>query len=307
MSDWELKKNRSFNEHLYWKQAFSIAKRAFAFDTLNKIGIKRFLELILAPINQFTRYGEYSLFEEFLELRSGLDILDVGSPKMFSLLLLERFQCNYVLTDKWEEDLMNWKFIAKKARLEKDNVKFLPVDGRSTGFPDNSFDRIYLMSVLEHIPDTGDTKTIIEMSRLLRDSGILVISIPASDKPKHQFSMGEMYGERKKKRKSSFFQRIYDWESINRRLISPSGLEMETVLGLGIKSSFLMRFFSFNYRVSIDVISWRHKLAFYAALPFGFMFPLISKFWRLYGDPEQMMKGPYYCDIVMKLRKNGIH
>jgi ubiquinone/menaquinone biosynthesis C-methylase UbiE len=50
------------------------------------------------------------------------------------------------------------------------------IDGRSVPFEDNSFDRVVIIDVLEHIHT--DKEFIIELHRILKPGGILIINVP---------------------------------------------------------------------------------------------------------------------------------
>ena len=51
-------------------------------------------------------------------------------------------------------------------------------DGRRLSFPDDSFDKVYSLSVLEHIPDDGDSACVTEIARVLRPGGECYLTVP---------------------------------------------------------------------------------------------------------------------------------
>ena len=56
------------------------------------------------------------------------------------------------------------------------NVHFINGDTQRLPFEDNVFDVLFVMSVLEHVPDTK--KAIDELHRVLIEGGVLIVSIP---------------------------------------------------------------------------------------------------------------------------------
>ena len=59
------------------------------------------------------------------------------------------------------------------------SIKWIIADAIELPFPDNSFDKILCMEVLEHIPD--DKKSIAEIYRVLRKGGIALFSTPCTN------------------------------------------------------------------------------------------------------------------------------
>ena len=70
------------------------------------------------------------------------------------------------------------------------------------------------ISTLEHISNDGNSVAVKEMSRVLKVGGHMVITVP----------FGSFEEERQ--RGISYFQRVYDKETIYERLIEPSGLDV---------------------------------------------------------------------------------
>lgn len=57
------------------------------------------------------------------------------------------------------------------------NVKYFPQKANCIDFPDNYFDRVFCLSVMEHIPKEEWNKCIQEFERVLKMSGRLVITL----------------------------------------------------------------------------------------------------------------------------------
>lgn len=78
------------------------------------------------------------------------------------------------------------------------------------GFPDDTFDRVYCISVLEHIDVARQPKAIREMARVLRPGGVLYLTV---DYDQEERRSGDDV--------------VYDRLALQRNAIGPSGLEIE--------------------------------------------------------------------------------
>jgi SAM-dependent methyltransferase len=93
-------------------------------------------------------------------------------------------------------------------------------------FPDNHFDYVFSMSSIEHINagkfkiknldgDVGDTQSILELCRILKPGGVLLLTTDYGPKympPPAATIEGQQY----------FSHRIYSWKSLLDRLINPA-------------------------------------------------------------------------------------
>lgn len=105
------------------------------------------------------------------------DILDVSSPKIVSLFLASDGSRSVLATDLDDPKLFNrWVKYAGMAGWQNYRAEFQ--DARSIRHTDASFDFIYSISVIEHIPGNGDTEALREFARLLRPGGIVVVEVP---------------------------------------------------------------------------------------------------------------------------------
>ncbi len=95
-------------------------------------------------------------------------ILDVGTGTGGNLMVLERFgEATGIDISKKAVDFCH------KRGLK--NVQLSP--GEALDFDDDSFDTICCLDVLEHVPEP--VKTLREMKRVLKDDGVIIISVPA--------------------------------------------------------------------------------------------------------------------------------
>jgi SAM-dependent methyltransferase len=288
-----------------WKRdSYGILRHSSARKILSRTGCRRLIELRLAPINSFSRYGEFELAERFLAMQSGLKTLDIGSPKIFGLILARRYPGEIWLTDIWEEEVNRWAWAADAAGKQSFPQHFQALDARRIPFPDHAFDRVFSISVLEHIEGNGDSEAIREISRVLKPKGILVFSVPAHARRKEQYNLGRMYGrEGGSGGHGLFFQRVYDWNTLNSRLIEPSGLILTDAAALGIKHSLMMNFFGYNLLFNRNRLARDNKMVYFLSLPWGHFFPSLSKRYRTLADPRYLSTSPYYYDVVLKLEK----
>ncbi|OGZ43238.1 MAG: hypothetical protein A3J55_02490 [Candidatus Ryanbacteria bacterium RIFCSPHIGHO2_02_FULL_45_17b] len=65
------------------------------------------------------------------------------------------------------------------AQLLAPHAKFYVEQIDKLSFPDKSFDIIFLIEVLEHVPSAGRERIAKELSRILRDNGIIIVSSPS--------------------------------------------------------------------------------------------------------------------------------
>ncbi|MBU1663623.1 class I SAM-dependent methyltransferase, partial [Patescibacteria group bacterium] len=121
------------------------------------------------------RYLEYPWMLENIKIISG-KILDVGSTAsdMLYNFLPKEVEINSI-------DLNN-------KEIKNNAIKFSIGDIRQTIYPENNFDVITCISTLEHIgvagrynsddDQNGDIKAMLEMKRILKPNGFLLITIP---------------------------------------------------------------------------------------------------------------------------------
>lgn len=145
-----------------------------------KIRLVASQKLLSSPMDS-VRYFEFDFFyHRFLSYPYCMDYLDVSSPRLFPALILDKFQhvtAILVNPDKKDLNITRELFVAcgfeKRCSFLSNLIEGLPL-------PDDSFDVITSMSVIEHIPGDGDIIAIKEMWRLLKPGGKLLISVPGA-------------------------------------------------------------------------------------------------------------------------------
>jgi predicted SAM-dependent methyltransferase len=197
---------------------------------LRRLGLQKTLGKLLQPIISPSRFSEYDAVVRELPL-DGSVMLDVGSPKIFDLWLAARHRVDIVATDIWQvpaaEYNAAWQRMAGEQPV-RGHLRFLATDGTRTCFPDASFDCIFAISVIEHIEGDGDARFLAEAARLLVPGGRLVVTVPFAQQYDEEYRKAAMYRPGKSSGRV-FFQRVYDREAAERRLMRQEGLSVEAV------------------------------------------------------------------------------
>lgn len=127
--------------------------------------------------------------------RAGSAVLDVGSFNTFLGTWLARSASSVYVTDLFTNCLKSnvlrrlglWRRRPLEAPFERwylavkgagRNIKIRQLDLTAIGFPDDTFDFISCISVIEHIPDYP--KAVAELHRVLKPGGRLVITTDSS-------------------------------------------------------------------------------------------------------------------------------
>lgn len=140
-----------------------------------------------------------------IELKDDLQVMEVGAgPGYFSLEVAKRLPQGKLVLADIQQEMLDY---AKK-RIDKKgltNVTYYLCNGKTFEFEDNTFDRIYLVTVIGEVENKDDYMQ--EFHRILKKGGILSISELAGDPDKmstdeirnlaakHQFSFYSMFGK----------------------------------------------------------------------------------------------------------------
>ena len=155
-------------------------------------------------------------------------VLDLSSPKLLACWLAEHSGAEIVATDLWEAEVETWRDLVAKAdpggrrfsrlRLEVADATRLP-------YPDASFDAVYSVSVIEHIPGDGDSAAMAEIERVLRPGGVAALTFPYRAGYFEEFVEHDLYGQRYDGT-PIFFYRHYDDAAVDARLLAGRDLEV---------------------------------------------------------------------------------
>ncbi len=183
---------------------------------------------------------EYRLAYEALQPVAGDRILDIGSPKLLSLYIAQHTGATVLATDLQAYFIPDYTFFRDMRGIPEDRYSLTTADGRALQFAEGEFNKVYSISVLEHIPDHGDSECVREIARVLKPGGIFVATVPFGPVGKEELrDAGRFYwsGAQGKSKDDGkvFFQRRYSESDICRRIVQPSGLQVRTIRYFGEK------------------------------------------------------------------------
>jgi SAM-dependent methyltransferase len=203
-------------------------------------GWKATLRQWLCPLD-YLRTREIPILLELFSKHHGTPlrkILDVGSPQLLACHLARGIpdaEVTYVNLFQPEVDDLR----RRQAALDLPHLYAKQADVRQVAlWPEGTFDAIVSCSVLEHIHDIegkdGDALAVQNLAGWLRRGGILGFSVPFSREGFDEYIEAPVYATEKRAADGRcFFQRFYDADSIEKRLIRPSGLEIVARVYLG--------------------------------------------------------------------------
>lgn len=175
------------------------------------------------PMN-YVRIMEVPLAIELLDLSEGQPVLDVSSPKLASLYLATRVKQPLHMADLLDYFVTDFRELA---HLFGCRFTIELLDARCLPFADATFDRVFSISVLEHIPDRGDSEAFREMVRVLRPGGIVVVTLPSYHNYLEEWvRQPDFYWKGHTAVEGSadrvFYQRRYDVAALRQRFGDPS-------------------------------------------------------------------------------------
>lgn len=190
------------------------------------------------PVN-YWRAVEYRLISDAARFQPGDCVLDIGSPKLLSLYLAKVVGSDVFATDIDDYFVEQQQTVAAVEGVPPDRLHIRVEDGRGLSFGDDRFDKVYSLSVLEHIPDDGDTACIKEIARVLVPGGECYLTVPFWPQSRTDYLHGDaVYWSEHTVASADgkvFYQRRYSEDDLFQRLISPSGLELKELKYVGEK------------------------------------------------------------------------
>jgi SAM-dependent methyltransferase len=198
--------------------------------------VKPALRHIVIPVS-YWRSTEFGLTMRYGDFRPTDTILDIGSPKLLSLYLAKTLGADVYSTDIDDYFFTEYQTLRQLERLSANRYHIGVEDGRKLGYDDAFFDKVFSVSVVEHIPDHGDSECLREIARVLKPGGRCMLTVPFSAEPKDQYRKGaDFYWSSAlsgTEDGSVFFQRRYSEAALHERLINPSGLQLKQLLYVG--------------------------------------------------------------------------
>ena len=246
------------------------------------------LARVLNPLS-YPRLMEYQLVLDQLAPLDGCRVLDIGSPKLPTLVVARNARCELHSTDIRDYFIPSTAHFLTRTglghRLGRD-LHLETQDARRLSYADGSFDRVFSISVLEHIPDDGDSQAMREIARVLRPGGLTTLTVPFSARGhRDEYVKGDVY-ERVGTSAPTFYQRHYDMHSLHDRLVEPSGL---TLLGTTFFGEPGVRFEPYWTRIPM---SWK--------VPLLWAQPFLEKLFLARLGPDRLDAA---CGVALKLEK----
>ena len=194
------------------------------------------LRLLVRPVN-YWRNIEYRLICDAANFTAEDRVLDIGSPKLLSFYLAKVVGADVVATDIDDYFIDNERLIGEIEGIPSQKLRTAVEDGRRLSFPDDSFDKVYSLSVLEHIPEGGDTDCIKEIGRVLTPGGRCYLTVPFWPESRVDYikDKGVYWTEHSVDAGDGrvFYQRRYSEQDLYDRLISPSGMKLRQLSYVG--------------------------------------------------------------------------
>jgi SAM-dependent methyltransferase len=185
----------------------------------------------------YPRGMEYALTLRGLELPGKGRLLDIGSPKLLFLWLASHTSLTIHATDIMDSFIEPTRGLLGRLGLSEELGERLHLerqDARDLAYPDGLFDAVYSVSVIEHIPENGDSTALREIARVLRTGGRACLTVPfAARGYSETWVRRDVFERRRRSGERIFFQRRYDHEALERRLVGPSGLRLESLSYFG--------------------------------------------------------------------------
>lgn len=203
-----------------YRFAYSVALRSAGRNHLKEVA-----RLAIEPCN-YWRNAEVPAVLGRLRLEPGMKVLDIGSPKLPSLFVWSQLGAEVWATDLFpyffDEYSHYWRRLGTPSTSSTYHIEVQ--DARKLSYPDSCFDRVYSISVLEHIEGEGDSAAMREIARVLKPGGLCCLTVPAAAQYREETTSAELYFIKPVDDRPVFYQRHYDEESLRKRLLDASGL-----------------------------------------------------------------------------------
>lgn len=165
--------------------------------------------------------------------------LDISSPSLFGLYLLNKNHISHLdVVNPDFQDLTTTKALYGACLGDTEGqVEYHKKYVNKLQWQDNTFDAIWSICVIEHIPGSGDEEAISQIERLLKPGGLLVLTTTVSAARRDEYRDQAVYSLPEQNVQSAsgvFFGRWYDESSIKERLFDKMPkmqLEQMTIWG----------------------------------------------------------------------------
>ena len=155
-------------------------------------------------------------------------VLDLSSPKLLACWLAAHTPAEVVATDLWRDEIDSWRHLVAQADPNGRRFGRLSLDvadATALPFADASFDAVFSVSVIEHLPYDTDGAMMREIARVLRPGGLAALTFPYRSEYTEEFVTHDLYGQRYTDT-PLFFYRHYDEAAVDQRLLAGLGLKV---------------------------------------------------------------------------------
>lgn len=236
---------------------FDFYSRKHSIDFLLKGDWSRFLNWICSPVS-IVRYFEFPFALNSIDCHKIKNGLDISSPRLFFMYLLSKNKhIKFEILNPDVHDLKETEICLDTLGL-LNQVNLVTCDATQLPYADNYFDIVTSISVIEHIPDDGDSLAIKEMWRVLKPGGKIIITVPCMIEHFDEWRALDVYGlGHLKEDNKYFFQRFYDSKTIKTRLFDAIGIHPKQIQVYGEKqagtfSSYEQRWIKFGLKETIQ-------------------------------------------------------
>ena len=179
-------------------------------------------------LNYF-RWMEYPLALTLLEAEEDMKILEVGTGflSISPLYLISQYGCEVTAIDKREFDYDSRYYvdeIGTTLGIDKEKLTIQSMDATELKFPNESFDRVLAISMVEHLPFFMDSVAMKEMGRVLKPDGKIIVTVP--------FNLGN-HIEDEQRGGEEYQQRHYNEFTIRERITHPTLCKFKKAIAFG--------------------------------------------------------------------------
>lgn len=148
-------------------------------------------------------------------------VLDVGSPKLLASLMQHEGRGEWTAVDLLPGEVALWRALDPGLRLDVADARRLP-------YPDESFDAVVCVSVIEHVPRDGDAAAMGEFHRVLRSGGLLHLTTNVGATAGDVVAAAPVYGSASVAVEGGhFFERRYTDATLQERLLGSRWHELD--------------------------------------------------------------------------------